>query len=100
MTDHVEQATCGRTALCEVVRPAWVDVALPEVVVFLCKDAVVDAREFAVDAEYTSWLDACMCWHLGIEDPAIGVGYKLVALEERGWGRSRGVWGEEEKDIV
>jgi hypothetical protein len=100
VAQHVEQAACGRTALCEVVGLRRVDLALPEVGVGFCEVAVVDAGELAVDAEGAGWRYAGAGGGFGVEGPAVGVGDELVALEGGGgrWGGR--VWGEEEEDVV
>jgi hypothetical protein len=82
VADDVEQTSCGRSAFLEVVRFGGVDVALPEVIVLLGQHAVIYARELAVDAETTRGLNARVGGRLGVEDPAVGVGDELVALEE------------------
>ena len=69
-------------------------------VVLLGQNAVVYAGELAVDAEDTGRLDACICWRLWVENPAVGVGDQLVALEESCWGRCRCVRWKKEKDVV
>ena len=100
VSQDVEEASGGGTAFGKVVGLRGVDDALPEVVVGLCQDAVVDAGELSVDAKEAFGLDARVCGGLGVEDPAVRVGDEFVALEEGGWGRGGGVRGEEEEDIV
>lgn len=100
MAHDVEKPTRRRPALGKVIRLGGINDALPEVVVLLGQDPVVDARELAVDAEGLERLDACVRWGLGVEDPAVGVGDEFVALQE-GRGRvGEGVGREEEEDVV
>ena len=62
MADDVEQAAGWRAASFEVVGAGGVDVALPEVGVFLGEDAVVYAGEFAVYAVDAGGGYACVGW--------------------------------------
>jgi len=62
--------------------------------------AVVNAGEFAIDAEGAGWCYAGAGGGLGVEGPAVGVGDELVALEEGGWCWGGGVGWEEEEDVV
>lgn len=39
-------------------------------------------------------------WQLGVEDPAVGVGDELVALEQRRGRVGVLAWREEEEDVV
>lgn len=61
-------------------------------------EPVVDAGEFAVDAEELRGLDVCTGCGCGVEGPAVGVGDEFVALGEGGAGG--GVGGEPEEDVV
>lgn len=81
MSQYVEETTGWRATLLEVIRFARVDVALPEVVVLLRQNSVVDARELAVNAKEFMRLYPRVGGSFGIEDPAVSVGDKLVALE-------------------
>jgi hypothetical protein len=67
-------------------------------IVLFCDEAVIDAGEFAIDAEYLCWFHTRVGGGLGIEDPAVGVGYETVALLE-GLGRCIVGW-EPDEDVI
>ena len=67
-------------------------------IVLFCDEAVIDAGEFAIDAEYLCWLHTRVGRGFGIEDPAVGVGYETVALLE---GLGRCIVGREpDEDVI
>jgi len=80
VSQYVEETTGGRATLREVIRFAWVDITLPEVVVLLRQNSIVDAGELAVDTKEFMRLYPRVGGGFGIEDPAVSIRDQLVAL--------------------
>ena len=80
MRDAIEEAACWGPAGGEVVLPRRVDAELPEVVVFLRQEAVVDAAEFAAGFPGNGRVDSSggvggvggVSGGFGVEVPAAG----------------------------
>ena len=102
----IEQPTCRRPTGSEVVLAGRVSSYLPEMVVLLREESVVDSAELSAGAPFDSRFDSILCvggiigisrgvW---VEYPAAGVAVELVALQHRASGRIIG--REEEEDVA
>ena len=82
MPQGIEKSTGRGAALRKVVRFRRIDLGLPEMVVLLGDEPVVDAREFAVRQPCFCRCYSCPGLSLGIEDPSTRRASELVSLRE------------------
>lgn len=98
MPQTIKQPTGGGTAFGEIVRPAWVNAALPKVAVRFGHPAVVDAAELAVGGPEKGGCDARACFGGWVENPARGGTAKVVGFPLFCWGLW--FWRPPEEDIT
>jgi hypothetical protein len=73
MAESVEESSCGRAALLEIIWLRTIDDGLPVMVIFHSNEAVVDTREFARGVKFFGRFNPRIGRCFGIEDPTGGL---------------------------
>jgi hypothetical protein len=58
VTKYIEQPAGRRPTFLKVIEARWVNLSLPEMIVWLCNKTVVDTREFAIYGKDFGWCNS------------------------------------------